>query len=316
LSRIRSTIFSPNSVGRVDDAAPHPQLDAAVLRHPPLGDVQVREDLEARDERRLHLDRRAHDLHEHAVDAVADADVLFVALEVDVRGAAVHRVGQDAVDQLDHRRLFHRRRERADGHLLFPVVDDLDVLLLDLPEQVVDALVGPALVLLLDDLAQREVARDHRLYVQAGDELQVVQHPQVRGVRHGHGERAPHAAQRQHLVLDGDVVGDQAQDLGIQAHALQVHRGNAVLARQRANQVLLAQKAELHQAEAHARIVGAGIFQRLGKLLAADQALVDQLFANPVCGSGNGHLALFFGRRNRAADATRRPGEISGGVQE
>jgi hypothetical protein len=311
-SRVRLPL-SRRRYAEVDHAPAHPQLDAAVLRHPPLGDVQVAQDLEARDQRRLHLDRRPHDLHQHAVDAVADADVLLVALEVDVRRPAVHRVGEDAVDQLDHRRLLHRRRQRADRKLLLAVLDDLHVLGLDLLEQVVDLFVRAALVLLLDDLAQREVARDHRLDVQAGDELEVVQHPQVRGVGHRHRERAPHPAQRQHLVADGDLAGNELEDLGVQPHPLQVHRGNAVLAGERAHQVLLAQEAELDEAEAHANAVGARVVQRLGKLLAADEALVDQLFANPVCGSGNGHLALIF-RAEMPGRGTcaRRPAELWG----
>jgi hypothetical protein len=131
LSRIRSTIFSPKSVGSVETRKsitrfPMPQLDAAVLGEAPLGDVEVREDLEAGDQRRLHLGRRPHDLLEHAVDAVADADVLLVALEVDVGGAAGDGVVEDAVDQLDDRRLVDLRLERADADLLF-LLEHLDI---------------------------------------------------------------------------------------------------------------------------------------------------------------------------------------------
>src|SRR5439155_177810 len=46
----------------VDHLGPHLELDAPVLRHAPLGDVQLRHDLHARSERRSHLDRRLHHL--------------------------------------------------------------------------------------------------------------------------------------------------------------------------------------------------------------------------------------------------------------
>ena len=95
----------------------HLQLDAPVLRHAALGDVQLRHDLEARDQRRLELHRRLHHFLQRAVDAVADADLVLEALEVDVRRAALHRVGEDGVDQLDDRRVFHLRRERRRARL-------------------------------------------------------------------------------------------------------------------------------------------------------------------------------------------------------
>ena len=89
---------------------PDLELDAAVLRHAALGDVELRHDLEARDERRLELQRRLHDFLQRAVDAVAHAQLVLEALEVDVRRAALHGVGEDRVDELDDRRVIHLRR--------------------------------------------------------------------------------------------------------------------------------------------------------------------------------------------------------------
>ena len=47
-------------------------LDAAVLRQALLGDVELRHDLDARGDRVAELQRRRHDVVEHAVDAVPD----------------------------------------------------------------------------------------------------------------------------------------------------------------------------------------------------------------------------------------------------
>ena len=91
------------------------ELDAAVLRHASLGDVQLRHDLEARDERRLELHRRLHHFLQRAVDAIANADLVLEALEVNVRRAALHGVGENRVDQLDDRRVFHLRLRAPPG---------------------------------------------------------------------------------------------------------------------------------------------------------------------------------------------------------
>ena len=70
---------------QVDLLAHHPQLDAAVLRQAALGDVELGHDLDARDDRGLQPARRRLDVVEHAVDAVADLDLVLERLDVDVR---------------------------------------------------------------------------------------------------------------------------------------------------------------------------------------------------------------------------------------
>jgi hypothetical protein len=68
----------------VDLAAGHARADAAVLRNAFLGDVELRHDLHARDDRGLEPRRRLHDLVEHAVDPEPDAQLLLERLDVDV----------------------------------------------------------------------------------------------------------------------------------------------------------------------------------------------------------------------------------------
>jgi hypothetical protein len=63
------------------------EIDAAVLRQAFLGDVHPRHDLQARDDGVLETQqifRHGHG-HEQAVDAVADAQLALLRLEVDVR---------------------------------------------------------------------------------------------------------------------------------------------------------------------------------------------------------------------------------------
>src|SRR5690606_7900556 len=160
---------------KVDDALADAQLDAAVLRETPLRDVQVREDLEARDQRGLHIRRWPHDLLQYTIDPVTDADLLLVALEVDVRRAAGDCVIEDAVDELDDRSVLDLGLERPDAQLLlFLLRDQLDVaLLVELLEEVLHPLLDHV-VLPLYHLPQGELPRDHWFDLEAGDELQVV----------------------------------------------------------------------------------------------------------------------------------------------
>src|SRR5690349_4851785 len=69
-------------------------LDAAVLRHATLGDVEARHDLEARRQFHGELHRGLRDFFQDAVDAQTDAVHLFVRLEMDIRRVAANGVEQ------------------------------------------------------------------------------------------------------------------------------------------------------------------------------------------------------------------------------
>ena len=78
-------------------------LHPAVLRHALLRDVELGDHLDPRRELVLDHERRLRDLHQHAVEAVADPVVLLVRLEVDVRDPGLDRVDQDLLQVLDDR---------------------------------------------------------------------------------------------------------------------------------------------------------------------------------------------------------------------
>ena len=103
----------------VDGLAFHFEIDAAVLRHAALGDVEIGHDLDAGEHARLkHLDLRRHgNFVKHAVDAIPDAQIVLERLDVNVRRAFVEGRAHDLIDKADHGRL---------GILL---VEDVDFLL-------------------------------------------------------------------------------------------------------------------------------------------------------------------------------------------
>ena len=77
------------------------EAGAAVLRQPPLGDVEVAHDLEAADDAGLQLLGELAHLVQHAVDAAADVERVLRRLEVDVGRVHAGRVGEQRVDDLD-----------------------------------------------------------------------------------------------------------------------------------------------------------------------------------------------------------------------
>ncbi len=290
LSRRRSTTFSPNRVGQTETrksiSLPRPSFS---LMRPSCGrrrsaDVELAHDLEARDDGVLQLDGRLHHLVEHAVDAEADPEVLLVGLDVDVGGALLDGVEQDEVHQL-HDRCFPGALLQVDHvAVALVVVDDRDLRVVEALHEVLVR--GPLLgVVALDGLLDGRLGGDHRLDVVAGVELDVVDGEDVRRIAHGDDERAAGAVHRHHLVLLGDGLGDELDDLGVDVEVLQVDGGHAVLLGEEAGEVALGDGALLHQQGADARAGLALLLLGLLELLQRDEVL-----ANEELTEASGHL--------------------------
>ncbi len=105
------TIFSPQIVGKTETrksiSRPLPSLS---LMRPSCGRRRSAMSSDAMILMRLvmrvlQLERRRHLLGEHAVDAVAHAELLLVRLDVDVARALLDGVEEDHVDEADDRRV-------------------------------------------------------------------------------------------------------------------------------------------------------------------------------------------------------------------
>ena len=90
---------------QVDVAAVDDQADAPVLGQALLGDVQLGHDLDARDHAGGHPPRHGGDVLQDAVDPEAHAQLAPFGREVDVGGAALDRLGDELVDELDYGRV-------------------------------------------------------------------------------------------------------------------------------------------------------------------------------------------------------------------
>ena len=88
----------------IEDVLAVAEVDAAVLREAAFGDVEARHDLQARDDRVLEAGQvvRERDRDQDTVDAVADAEIIFLRLEVDVRRAFGDGLREDFGDEAHH----------------------------------------------------------------------------------------------------------------------------------------------------------------------------------------------------------------------
>src|SRR5690625_6992492 len=112
---------------QVELLAAHPVHDAAVLGQAPLGDVEARHDLDARNDRSGRARRRGLDLLQNAVDAVAHLEAVFERLDVNVGGARFDRALQNEVDDANDRRF---------GGQVAQMLDILDIAALAFAAQV------------------------------------------------------------------------------------------------------------------------------------------------------------------------------------
>ena len=103
MSSRRNTAVSPKIVAPVATRSVDHHVELAVLGTAPLDDVHLGHDLDSADEFGPDDRRQGQDLTQRTVDAEADADATVGWLDVDVRGAVANRLGDDLVDQLDHR---------------------------------------------------------------------------------------------------------------------------------------------------------------------------------------------------------------------
>ena len=90
---------------QVDRAAAEVELDAPVLRQATLGNVEVREDFEAREDGQGEVLGRWWHLIESTVDAVADFELVLKGFEVNVGGLSADGLGEHEVDVTDDGRL-------------------------------------------------------------------------------------------------------------------------------------------------------------------------------------------------------------------
>ena len=224
LSRIRMTAVLAVDArhdrdAEVDGLARHPQLEAAVLRHALLGDVELRHDLDARNDRAVEaLVDRPHCRLQHAVDAVLHVDRVFLRLDMDVARAPLDRTEDGRIDQPDDRALVGRQllhRQLIVAAVVFAEDLHLEALGRFLQHA------RRALALLEHRLDGRRGA-DRHLDRRAEKHGELVDHRQVGWIRHDDDERVPVAVIRHEAVAEHQVRRNGAEEFVVDAGLRQV----------------------------------------------------------------------------------------------
>ena len=228
----------------VDGLSVQLQVDTAVLRQPALGDVQMRHDLEAGNQRGLeqpHVGRHRH-LQQLAVHAVADSQVALQRLHVDVRGALFECFTEDLVHKVEHRGLLVGLVQH--GGLLLQVV--VVVAAFAAFQQFLKVF-RPHAVALVQGLQDAVARGDLPVHALAQLLAHGLTSAEVKGVvgqegglPAGHLQRADAVAQRQ---LGGEVV---AQALRALSRAL-LRVGHAQAGGQLGKEAVLVHHAAVHQ---------------------------------------------------------------------
>ena len=93
-----------NRHAEIDQPALIPDPESSVLRHAPLGDIELAHDLHAAQNRRVVLARnRRHRLLQHAVNAVLHVHRIVVALNMNIRRAPLQCRKNRRIHQPDNR---------------------------------------------------------------------------------------------------------------------------------------------------------------------------------------------------------------------
>jgi len=250
----------------VDVATLHRQAHPAVLGQAALGDVQLRHDLDARDDAGDHPLGHGGGARHHAVDPEAHLEVAAVGLEVDVRRAALGGLGDDGVHELD------------DGGVLGGLVqvDDLGrALLRILGHRLLDA------VLEAVEAAHERLnvlgRGDRRANLEAGEHRDVVDGVDVRRVGHGHEQRVLVDEGHGHgVVALGRQGGHEVRRRHVDGEGVQVEVVEAVALGGCPRELVVADGAGLEQHPLRRAAAGACRLHGALGSLASHEAEVDE----------------------------------------
>ena len=229
---------------------------------------------------RIRLDTLMIGADSRGLREVGEVDLLALLAPDDVDvGAGVHAGDLVHVElaEADARHVVHReRRGRHDvvetaaalAGLVVPAAARLRLLLED------DRARSP--VVLVDRLAQRDLARDHRLDVVAGHELDVVHGEDVGRIAHRDRQRRAGLVHRQDAVLAGDLAGHDLDDAGVDLEVREVDGRDAELLRQRLRDVRLGDRADANERLADLAALLALELQRGLELLLRDELLLEE----------------------------------------
>ncbi len=258
---------------------------AAVLRQAALGDVELAEDLDARDDLRgLALRdrrRRGHD----PVDPVAHAQLAVVRVEVHVGRARLDRVGDDRAHELDGRGVVGGGFERV-RDLLVGIRLDLEVVV-EVGLEVVDASQQDVEVLARDD---------DRLDAHVGEHREVVEREHIRRIGHRDEQDLVAVADRHGVQAPQRGSGHEVQSRDVRPQRLEADVLQAEALGDGDRELVGCQRGDLDQHLAHRTARGAGVGDGLLDGLAVAQAEAYEHVAEQATGPRAGRHGIRYRR--------------------
>ncbi len=171
-------------------------------------------------------DRRQRHFLEHAVDARADAEELFVRLEMDVRGALLDGVEQDFIDEAHDRRVLDIVPGQRVGVRVLIAGGDFEVLEIE----IIFGQARHGRVGLIDGLVDRHlqlVVLDHdELDAHRGLEADLIERMQIGRVRDGQEQPLAALHQGQYPVLLHELVAHRPHRVQVGRHGVQIEEGH------------------------------------------------------------------------------------------
>ena len=217
----------------VDEAALVADPEAPVLRHAPLGNVQLAHDLDARKDGGVPvLGQRLHGELQNAVDAVLDDHLGVARFDVDITRAPLESGEDDGVHQAHHRAHAGFPGELLHGDVLVAVF----VLADHLERESLGGFIQHALRLFgaLEEVADLRGGSHLDLQALAQKQRQLIGEMQLARIRHGHGKSAADRFQGDEVVAEHHFRRDAAKQLGIDALLAKVDKTAAIALRQTA----------------------------------------------------------------------------------
>ncbi len=208
---------------------------------------------------------------QHAVDAVADLQLLLERLDVDVRRPGLDRAVDEQVHEPDDGRLAREVAEVIDVFLVLADERDLRVAL-----AAARAVASAAAVGLLERFEDVTLAREPRLDLEARRDLEAVDRVVVGGIGHRDGERAVRLRERHDLHAPEVLVREPPDRHGLGRKLLPRDDRDVQEPGEERLQVLLGDEAEVEQQALEA--LAALLLEpfHLAQVLGADPPLLEE----------------------------------------
>ena len=260
---------------KIDFLAGDADAETSVLRKAALGDVEAREDFDARGDGELERLRRGAGLDEVAVHAVAELECFFKRFDVNVGRLFLERLHEDEVHDFDNGCVLALVREFVEVDVLALRRHVRDIVgVRGLAKHLVHR--GAGAVHSAERFRDAALGRDHRHDFHLRALPQVVECEHVQRVGHRDEKLVSESADRRELVSARHVLRHEVEDFLGNANLGKIDRRRVEAAAHADDHVLLGDELFVRQKLEQTAALLFLDFERLVELVRKQQAVLDQ----------------------------------------